>query len=339
MMIKPLLDTDKKTCGLNAWKQQRIDILTRLFETIGTPPVKRNTRDIKITSTDQQTNYARLKLNYRVGEGEKITAYLLIPDQLKQKGPAILALHQTVDSGKYEVVGLDGQPDYAYGHELAERGYIVLAPDYLTAGERIFAQKAAFDSEPFYIQYPNWSMVGKNVEDTKAAVDVLYSLDCVDRDRIGVIGHSHGGHNAIFAAALDERIKVVASNCGFSVFTEEEERLEWSLEDGYIYIPKLRQYFLENRDPPFDLHEVAALIAPKPWLNISAYEDDAFGNQEFLAEVGTLLYQIYKLHNTPEAFAYYMHGNNHSFPDSARALAYGWLDRHLLKSSTISNGS
>jgi len=57
-------------------------------------------------------------------------------------------------------------------------------------------------------------MVGQNVEDSRSGIDVLCALDDVDKDRIGVIGHSHGSHNAIFAAALDERIRVAVSNCG-----------------------------------------------------------------------------------------------------------------------------
>jgi hypothetical protein len=243
--------------------------------------------------------------------------------------PAILALHQTVASGKDEVVGLDGNPDFAYGHELAMRGFVVLAPDHLTAGERIYPGKESFDSGLFYVKHPDWSMVGKNIEDSIAGIDVLWAMDFVDRDRIGVIGHSHGGHNAIMAAALDERIQVAVSNCGLSVFSEEEERLEWSLEDGYIYIPKLRRYFLENAAPPFDLHEVAALIAPRPWLNISAYEDAAYGNQEFLAEVGVQIFGVYQLLQQPSAFGFYMHGGDHSFPEPARALAYAWLAHWL----------
>ena len=94
-----------------------------------------------------------------------------------------------------------------------------------------------------------------------AAVDVLHTLDYVDKDRIGAIGHSHGGHNVVFAMALDERVKAGVSNCGMSVFSEEEERLEWSLEDGYIYIPSLRKYFLEDKDPPFDINESATTVS------------------------------------------------------------------------------
>lgn len=56
----------------------------------------------------------------------------------------------------------------------------------------------------------------------------------------------------------------------------------------------------------------------------------AYGNQEFLAEVGVQLHQVYKLHGRQNASSYFMHGNDHSFPQYARALAYEWLD-HFLK--------
>ncbi len=330
MAIKPLLRIDNNAVqSIDQWEGRCIDTKARLFSTIGVPPVPRNTRSIEVIDKEELGEYIRSKIAYYVGEGERITAYLLHPKGPAKPTPAVLALHQTVSSGKDEVVGLDGCPDFAYGHELALRGYIVLAPDHLTAGERVYPNTDSFDSGPFYEQYPDWSMVGKNLEDSKSAIDVLVELDDVDKDRIGIIGHSHGGHNAIFAAALDDRIRAAVSNCGLSVFSEEEERMEWSLEEGYIYIPKLRRYFLENLDPPFDLHEIAALIAPRPWLNISSYFDKAYGNQEFLAEVGTQLYQVYDLFNASNAFGYYMHGNDHSFPKSARALAYEWLDRWL----------
>ncbi len=330
MALKQLLaDEDGAIADPVRWERRCEDIRARLFETIGTPPVTRNTRSIRVVDEEELDDYVRIKITYVVGDGDTISAFLLRPRDLIVPAPAVLALHQTVDSGKGEVVGLDGSPDFAYGHELAMRGFLVLAPDHLTAGERIYPGRGSFDSGPFYGQYPGWSMVGKNVEDSRSGIDVLCTLNDVDKDRIGVIGHSHGGHNAIFAAALDERIRVAVSNCGLSAFSEEEEALEWSLEDGYVYIPKLRNYLLKDVAPPFDLHEVAALIAPRPWLNVSSYFDRAYGNQEFLAEVGTQLFQVYSLYRASQAFGYYMHGGGHSFPRSARDLAYGWLDRWL----------
>ena len=129
--------------------------------------------------------------------------------------------------------------------------------------------------------------------------------------------------------AMDDRIAAGVSNCGMSVISEEEACLEWSAEDEYIHFPKLREYLLEKKELPFDLNEVAALIAPKPWCNISAYHDRTLGNQEFLAGVGVQLNQVYKLYGKQNQFGFFMHGNDHSFPKYSRNLAYEWLDRFL----------
>ena len=330
MTIKTLLPEQNTTIDkFDWWLEKREDIKQRFLDNIGMPVFSRNTRAIETIETIDCGSYVRHKLRYIVGDQEEIPAYLLVPTAVMMGSPAIVAMHQTNDFGKDEVVGLYGNKDYAYGHELATHGYVVLAPDYLTAGERVFPGKGNFDSAPFYEKYPNWSMVGKDIEDSMSAIDVLYTFDFVDKNKIGVIGHSHGGSNVIFAMALDERISAGVSNCGMSVISEEEKCLEWSTEDGYIYFPKLRKYLLERKDLPFDINEVAALIAPRPWCNISAYYDETLGNQEFLAEVGVQFNQVYKLFGKQNHFCYFMHGNDHSFPKFARSLAYEWLDRFL----------
>lgn len=333
MTIKPLLpepiEPDK---FLDWWSEKHEDIQRRFQENIGLPPFPRNTRHIETIETVDCQAYVRHKLRYLVGEQEEIHAYLFVPGMGKKETgfPAILAMHQMNDFGKDEVAGLYGNKDYAYGHELVLRGYVVLAPDYLTMGERIFPGKQQFDSLPFYEKYPGWSMVGKDIQDSMSAIDVLHTLDFVDQSRIGVIGHSHGGSNALLALAMDERLSAGVSNCGFSVISEEEKCLEWSAEDEYIYFQTLRKYLLAKQELPFDLNEVAALIPPRPWCNISAYYDKTLGNQEFLAGVGVQLNQIYKLFGKQNHFCYFMHGNDHSFPKYSRSLAYAWLDRFLM---------
>ena len=330
MTIKTLLPEQQDGMDrLDLWIEKREEIKSRFMENIGRPEFLRKTRDIETIETTKCKSYARRKLRYWVGEKEEVRAYLFVPHGLIKPAPTIVAMHQMNNCGKDEVAGLYGNKDYAYGHELAERGYVVLAPDYLSMGERVFPGKERFDSAPFYEKYPDWSMVGKDIEDSMSAVDVLCTFDFVEPNKIGVIGHSHGGSNAIFAMAMDERIAVGVSNCGMSVISEEEECLEWSTEDGYIYFPKLRRYLLAGEELPFDVNEVAALIAPRPWLNISAYYDKTLGNQEFLAEVGVQFNQIYELYGKQNHFAYCMHGNDHSFPKFARTLAYEWLDRFL----------
>lgn len=332
MTIKPLLPRQYDPAGiLDWWSEKRVDIQQRFVENIGTPTFSRNTRSIETIETTILDNFSRHKLRYLVGEGDEIHAYLFVPNAENTNigFPAILAMHQMNDYGKDEAAGIKGAKDYAYGYELANRGYAVLVPDYLTMGERVYPGKQVYDSIPFYEKFPGWSMVGKDIEDSRSAIDVLCSFDFVDQHRIGVIGHSHGGSNAIFAMAMDERISVGVSNCGFSVISEENKCLEWSAEDEYIYFPRLRKYLLENRELPFDLNEVAALIPPRPWCNISAYYDKTLGNQEFLAQIGVQINQIYKIYGKQNHFSYLMHGNDHSFPKFARSLAYEWLDRFL----------
>jgi len=326
-LLPELIDKEEK---LAWWIMHREDIKHRFLEHTGNPEYTRDTHAVELIETLECERYTRQKIRYIVGDGEEIRAYLFIPVGDKNSLPAVVAMHQTNNFGKDEVAGLQGNRDYAYGHELAMRGYVVLAPDYLTAGERTFPGRESFDSAPFYEIYPHWSMVGKDLQDSMAAVDVLYDLEFVDRKKIGVIGHSHGGSNAIFAMAMDERIAAGVSNCGMSVISEEEKCLEWSTEDGYIYFPKLRKYLLEGSELPFDINEVAALIAPRPWCNISAYYDKTLGNQEFLAEVGVQLKQVYELYEKPNHFCYLMHGNDHSFPKFARDMAYAWLDRFMM---------
>lgn len=42
----------------------------------------------------------------------------------------------------------------------------------------------------------------------------------VDKRRIGVVGHSLGGHNALFVAAFDDRIRISVTSCGFTAFAK-----------------------------------------------------------------------------------------------------------------------
>ena len=322
-----------KISDVKSWEKKRNKIIEGFYSITGKPPVERNTRDIKIMSETKLEQYTRRKISYIVGDGELISAYILIPNGFKGKAPAVVALHQTINDGKEEPVGLKGNPDFAYADHLARRGFVVIAPDFLSAGERIYHGLGAYETAPFYKKHPSWSMVGKNIDDTMAAVDVLLTLDMVDRERIGAIGHSLGGHNTFFAMAVDPRIKAGVSNCGLTVYrlVDKKYQLEWDRDHFYVYIAALRPYFLEGRKPPFDLDELVASIAPRPFMNISAYHDKCFGDVSFLAEVGARIHEVYKLYERGEAFSNLMHGNDHSFPDYAREAAYEWLVRSLMK--------
>src|SRR5690606_2873519 len=164
----------------------------------------------------KHTNYIQSHLSYRTAFGDEVTAYLLIPgldENPKDPLPAILALHPTHASGKDDI-GPDGRENRRYGYELVQEGYVVLVPDTITAGERIYPGNEAFKTAPFYDQHPDYTAVGKMVHDHQQGIDLLSSLSYVDVERIGAIGHSLGAYNAFFLSAVDKRGKAVVSSCG-----------------------------------------------------------------------------------------------------------------------------
>src|SRR5262249_58178263 len=88
------------------------------------------------------------------------------------------------------------------------RGYVTLATDYPSFGEYKYDFKAS--------AYQSGSM--KAIWNNVRAIDLLVSRPEVDPERIGCIGHSLGGHNTMFTAAFDTRIKACVSNAGFTSF-------------------------------------------------------------------------------------------------------------------------
>lgn len=97
----------------------------------------------------QCEGYVRELVEYAVEPGERIRAYLLLPDDLDRPAPLIFAHHQhnaEFAIGKSEVVGLAGHPDQAYAAELAQRGYVVIAPDAIAFEERNWSTPLAMPS-------------------------------------------------------------------------------------------------------------------------------------------------------------------------------------------------
>ena len=159
--------------------------------------------------------YVRRSITYASEPGSRVPAYLLIPKAALAGGarrvPAALCLHRTDNVvGHGVVVGLGGRPNRAYAAELAERGYVTLAPNY-----------------PLLAKYqPDLKALGwesgtlKAVWDNIRGLDLLESLPFVDPGGFGAIGHSLGGHNSVFTAVFDDRIKAVVSSCGLDSFLD-----------------------------------------------------------------------------------------------------------------------
>jgi len=301
------------------WAKRRAAILVAMQEVMGPLPgaEKRVPLDPQVIEEVANDRYVRRKLTIAVEAGDRLACYLLVPTRRTGRLPAVLCLHPTSRPlGKGVVIGLGDKPDRHYAVHLAERGYVILAPDYVNVGESKF--------DVYGRGYASATM--KGIWNHMRCVDYLQSLSEVDGERIAALGHSLGGHNSMFLGVFDERVKCVVSSCGFCSFSRymKGDLTGWS-HDGYM--PRIRTAY--GRDPakmPFDFPEVVAALAPRPFLAVAPVNDHNFdlqGVKDCLAAAAP----VYELLGAKEKLRGIYPQAGHDFPDDARAEAYGWLDR------------
>jgi dienelactone hydrolase len=310
-----------KVSSIGDWQVRRGDILERFQSVAG--PLPRHGRQappaVRYGKTDDLNTYLRVELTYEAEPGDHVPAYLLVPKDPNRRLPAVLCLHQTTPVGKKSPVGMEGDPDLHYAAELTERGYVTLVPDYPYLGENRFV--------PYDHGYISCTM--KGIWNHIRAVDLLCSLQEVDPQRIGVIGHSLGGHNSIFVAVYDERIACVVSCCGYcthGAYKEARKRLPWF---GERYMPRLAEMTQEQLErSPFDMPEIIGCLAPRPFLTVAPMHDENFPLPGVKACICSAM-PVYELYGAAEKLATDYPDAGHTFPKESREKAYAWFDRWL----------
>ncbi|MEN9666685.1 MAG: Cephalosporin-C deacetylase [Planctomycetota bacterium] len=313
------------------WQRQIPDIRRRMELVMGPLPGadRRVALEVEVVDEERTDRYLRRKLRYSPEAGDRVPAWLLIPHTATATTPAaaMLCLHQTNNVGKDEPAGLGGLPNLHDAHELAERGFVCLVPDYPSFGEY------AYDFQTPDRGYASGSM--KAVWNNLRGVDLLASLPEVIGTRIGVIGHSLGGHNAIFTAAFDDRLVAVVSSCGFTPFPDYDsgDVKGWTSDR---YMPRIRDtYALDAGRIPFDFPEVIASFAPRSFFSNSPVGDDNFavaGVRRAFAEARP----VHRLFDGTPGVApasarliVVTPACGHDFPPEIRRQAYDWLEHRL----------
>ncbi|HEX8522967.1 MAG TPA: acetylxylan esterase [Tepidisphaeraceae bacterium] len=313
------------------WLGRGEEIRKTVLKYIGAPPtISVPPPHHRVLEKVSAESYEQLKIAYDVEEGEEVRAWLLTPPKQKRRyGSAVLCLHGTSEEAKDTQIGAGKKPGRDFGRMLALEGFITLSPDHCCSGERLPRGDQPYDSHSFYERHPEWSMVGKAIWDGQRALDVLCNCDGVDAQRLGVVGHSLGGQGAIFVGAFDERVKAAVSSCGIvPTWAENPKRMNFARDQWYRYVPKLKEPF-ERGEVPFDLYELAALMAPRAFLNISGMMDPTYGRNDALGEMGEKLAAVWRVMGKPDAFANLLLGGGHDVPVVSRKAALGWMQQWL----------
>jgi pimeloyl-ACP methyl ester carboxylesterase len=322
------------------WQKKRETLYATLSDLLGEPSQNEiPAPQFKVLAEIETPDYRQLKIAYDVEPGEEVRAYLLIPPVEKrqrgadEKSAALLCLHGTDATGKETLISTGKNTNRDLARFLSRHGFITLSPDHICSGERLLEGAQAYDTTPFYERHPNWSAAGKAVWDGSRALDILETLPEVDSARLGCVGHSLGGHGTMWLAAFDKRVRAGVYSCGLSTWQDNPQHYKWSRESWYVYIPKLRAIFDEYNESggvlPVEMHEFAALIAPRAMLNISAMTDETYGNNETLPEVGLQLGALWETLGTPAGFAQFLFGAGHDVPRYSQMLILGWFEHWL----------
>ena len=287
-----------------------------LLSLLGTMPTKTEL-NFKVIEEVDCGAFVRKKVSYSAEAGETIPAFLCVPKVTRFPIPAIYCFHQHAGNwllGKSEVVGLAGSPDQAYAKELAERGYVTLAPDAICFEER--ADKTAptlYHAHQLHRRLmQGQTLLRKVLFDISAGIDLLQSIPEVDSTKIGFIGHSYGGRTALFAPTIDRRIKVSVSSCGSTTFKEMIAQ-NTGIQFDYV-VPNFLTYG--------DIEDVVRLVEPCNLLILGADDDKFSRNIEDIFEYAESTFVNGELERQ-------IYSGKHMFSEEMRLRAYEFLERYL----------
>lgn len=302
------------------WQIRRGHILASAQLVMGPLPgdAKMVPLDVRVTQVETLPRVTRQTLTYASEPGHRVPAYLLIPREIKGKVPAMLCLHGT-GGPRGRIAGLGA--DYArYALELAERGYVTLAPDYIFLGDN---KGGGEFQEIEALGYVSGTM--KGIWDHMRAVDLLQALPEVDGERLGVIGNSLGGHNAVYVGLFDPRLKVIVSSVGFDSMRYRTKRGIAGLNQKY-YTPRAATHY--GSDPhkmPYEWSELLAALAPRAFFAHSPVDDHNFEVAAARKSFASAR-EVYAFLGAADRIKMISPPDGHFFAPASREVAYRFID-------------
>lgn len=253
------------------WPRRRAEIETAWHSLMGEWPPLLDEQALVYGDSVVMDGYIRHHVRFKWMPNEWTDGYLLVPENARHTAAVITVFYEPESAA-----GIDAKPDRDYALQLVNEGFVTLS----------IGTRAASKAREYSLYYP--SISNATVEPLSMlayaaanAWHVLAKVPEVDSTRIGIIGHSFGGKWAMFASCLFDKFACgVWSDPGI-VFDETKGSSVNYWEPWYLgYYPKpwenewrkvgmvegakglYPKLIREGRD----LHELHALMAPRPFL-------------------------------------------------------------------------
>ena len=252
------------------WHKRRIEILNRWNGLMGKWPKLLEQQQLTYLDTIKKEGYTQFTVSFNWIPNEKTIGYLLVPDSKGNK-PAVITVFYEPETA----IG-EGKEDRDFALQLVKRGFVTLS----------LGTKEASIAKTYSLYHP--SIEKATVEPLSMlayaaanAWHVLSKIPDVDSERIGIMGHSFGGKWAMFASVLFDKFACAVWSDPGIVFDETKASAVNYWEPWYLgYYPppwqntwrktglvdNAKGLYPKLMKEGYDLHELHALMAPRPFL-------------------------------------------------------------------------
>lgn len=286
--------------SLAQWKEKRLWMKEQLeYYVTGKYPSRPENLQVKILSEkkDGQTILRMVELSFGPERQAKLTIELMIPPG---KGPFPVFMTQWNHRGWAQIA--------------VRRGYVACV--YAAGDAKDDTEKYSEIWSPDY----DFTRLMRRAFGTFRAIDYLHTLSFIDKEKIGLTGHSRNGKLALMAAAFDERIKAVIPSSGGTgaevpwrytaqQYDVEDIALLSTGQPSWLH-PRLRFFIGRENKLPIDQNHFMALIAPRGLMLSTAITEGA-GNPWGIEQAYGSAQKVYKFLNAQDNLAIRFRNGEH----------------------------
>jgi len=271
------------------------------------PQPEKTPLNSKISGRIEKDDYAVEKVYFESHPGFFVTGNLYTPVNRSPPVPGVLCPHGHWKYGRLEDSDSCSVPGRCIN--LAKQGYVVFSYDMVgyTDSFQIGHDFGSGEGDALW----GINLAGLQLWNSIRSIDFLQGLDIVEPKRIGCTGASGGGTQTFLLSAVDERVSVAAPVCMISSHYQGGCLCENP--------PNLR---VET----FNV-EIAALMAPRPLLLVSAAGD--WTRDTPVCEYPAIK-RIYNLFDAEDKVRYVHVDAGHNYNKQSREAVYSWFGRWLL---------